>query len=287
MKTAAGAALIGLDRFRLGVGVEDSAADLTLRTSTGGCWGRFFGPCELPEDGALDVLERRAATWRHAPTWVEVVGSPAAALLPVMWLRSIWLEPTATIELHWPHVTPPGEDAREQLAAHLCRRLVAAVYCSEPVAAGELWGIDPGPVPPAGPDMFDAILGLIDCWDLSARGATNQFQADWLVRARAAFEACADRGHRRIGVYGAGTHTRALGPLFMEPRVEIVCIIDDSPAVQGGCLWGYPIVSRERAIELGVQAIVLSANSMEDRLWANSEVFRRAGIDVVRLYAAA
>ncbi len=70
----------------------------------------------------------------------------------------------------------------------------------------------------------------------------------------------------------------------MEPGVEIACVIDDDARRHGDRLWGYEIVSRERALELGLDAVVISANSIEGRLWERAGVFRDAGISVLRLY---
>lgn len=271
---------------RIAVGVDALHAELSLPTTRAGCWSVFFGDCPLPGDDALDRLAALAESWAHPPDRVVLIGAPAACLLPALWLRTIWLGPGTSLELHWLTVEPPGANPREQLAAQLCARLVNEVRCEDPESAAALWAIEPGPVEPAGPWIFDHILGLIDSWDIHARGAGDPQSSPWLVRTRAAFESCIDRGKTRIALYGAGTHTRALGPLLMEPRLDIACIIDDNPAIHGVKLWGYPVVSRERALEMSLQAVVLSANSHEDKLWERARPLREAGIEVIRLYTA-
>ena len=70
----------------------------------------------------------------------------------------------------------------------------------------------------------------------------------------------------------------------MEPGVEIVCMVDDDERRHGERLWGYEIVSRERALELNLDAVIISANSIEDRLWENAAAFREAGVATIRLY---
>lgn len=95
---------------------------------------------------------------------------------------------------------------------------------------------------------------------------------------------CADLGLDPIALYGFGFHTRVGVAALCEPPVRIACIIDDNPMSHGRRPWNIPVVSRERALDMGVRAVVLSANSVEDRLWDNSAIFRDAGLPVMRLY---
>ncbi len=95
-------------------------------------------------------------------------------------------------------------------------------------------------------------------------------------------------GAQRVGVYGAGLHTRRrMAEPMAESPVPIVCIIDDDPARRGSRMWGLPIVTPEQAIGLGVDAVVLSSDSYEDKLWAGAQPFRDEGIPVIRLYGPA
>lgn len=105
-------------------------------------------------------------------------------------------------------------------------------------------------------------------------------------RLGAALESCGRRGLEPVGIYGSGSHTRAAWAALAEPAAEVVCLIDDNAAAQGRRLFGYPIVSAARAVEMGVRAVVLSSNAMEDALWEASAPLRRAGVEVVRLYGA-
>jgi hypothetical protein len=267
--------------LRVAVGVADDAADVTLDVSTSSCWARFLGPFPLPDDGAIDRLAAAIEARPVPPARVELIGAPAACALPALWLRTIWLDEAATIALAWPRVEPPGADHGERLAARLCAGLVDHLDAAGP--ALDEWGLAPGPQTRPGPEAFDVALGLVDAWDVRVQWTLGAGRSEWLCRMRAALEACAARGERRVALYGAGTHTRALGAVLMEPPVEIVCIIDDN-ADGDGRLWGYPVVTRDAALALGLDAVVLSANTWEDRLWEAGAPLREAGIPVHRLY---
>ncbi|MEC9373247.1 MAG: hypothetical protein VYC34_05355 [Planctomycetota bacterium] len=270
--------------FRIAVGQPGSGAHVTLNTSTDGCWNALLGDFELPTDAALDVMAEAAAGWESPPAEVALVGSPAACLLPLLWLRTIWLDERARVTLEWSGVREPGADPREQLAARLCCGLVSEVRCDDANAARMHWGIATGPVEPLGDAAFDLVLGLIDSWDIRQRTGFITDTSEWHIRMRTAMEQLRDRGVKRIAIYGAGTHTQSLASLLMSPPVEVVCIVDDDPRRQGNALWGFPILSRADAIALGVDAVILSANAHEPKLWSNRADFERAGVHVIRLY---
>lgn len=106
----------------------------------------------------------------------------------------------------------------------------------------------------------------------------------WVDRMVKALRDCAAAGRVRVALYGAGTHTRSIVSALAEPPVEIACIIDDGTRLHGKKLFGFPVVSREQALALRLDAVVLSANSHEDALWERARVFRDSGVEVVRLY---
>lgn len=119
----------------------------------------------------------------------------------------------------------------------------------------------------------------------SARAGGESLEGmDAAARARAALLDCARRRLSPVALYGAGTHTRAIGAALMDPPVEIVAILDDDPTRQGRRLWGYPVAAPAEAARLGVRAVVLSSDSMERRLWERAAPLRAAGIEVIRLY---
>lgn len=101
---------------------------------------------------------------------------------------------------------------------------------------------------------------------------------------RKAFRACAAAGRHTVAVYGSGLHTQIGCAALCDPVVRIACIIDDNESAQGRTMWNIPVVSRQGALAMGLQAVVLSAHSVEDKLWANAAVFREHGVTVVRLY---
>jgi hypothetical protein len=103
-------------------------------------------------------------------------------------------------------------------------------------------------------------------------------------RFRRALERCAKAGRRAVGVYGAGAHTGSMARVLKAPPCPVACIIDDNPQLSGKSLWNFPILSREQALHRGVDAVVLSSDSMEHLLWNNAQPFRDRGIDVIRLY---
>ncbi len=276
--------------FRLAIGESHERADLTLGVSDGGAWSNVLGRFPLPDDEALDRLAEHAEKWASdpdgAPTRVEIFASPAAALLPVAWLRTIWLGADVPVTIHWERVTAPGADPREALAARLCAGVVQRIECPDAESALRHWGIEPGEQRPCGTGAFDLITGLIDSWEIDRRIGHVTDPAEWRARMRAAMESLREGGVSRIGIYGAGRHTRALASLLEQPAVEVACIVDDDPNRHGSRLWGFEIVSPDRAIELGIEAAILSSNCFEDKLWAAAQPLRDAGIPVVRLYGS-
>lgn len=112
----------------------------------------------------------------------------------------------------------------------------------------------------------------------------SEGQTRFLARVEEAFTHLASMGKRSVALFGAGTHTRQIGAALAEPKIDIACIIDDRPELQGKRLWGYPIVSRDQALSLKVDAVVLSANTHEGQLWQRTRAFRDRGVTVLPLY---
>ncbi|MBX3351428.1 MAG: FkbM family methyltransferase [Phycisphaeraceae bacterium] len=108
----------------------------------------------------------------------------------------------------------------------------------------------------------------------------------WQNRVRRALDLCKREGLTRVALYGAGQHTRALGDVLMSPAASVVCVIDDALGASGESLWGFPIVTRQRAMDMGLDAVILSANSHEPALWKASEPLRASGVRVIRLYSS-
>jgi len=142
------------------------------------------------------------------------------------------------------------------------------------------------PTPSATPDRAAFLASAQAALDSIAAptgpiaGASSR---EWNDRMAAALRRCALEGHRTVALYGAGTHTRALGETLREPPVRVACIIDDG-ATPGQTLWGYPVFTPALARALPLDVIVLSGNSVEHLLWDAAADFRRRGIPVIRVY---
>jgi hypothetical protein len=105
------------------------------------------------------------------------------------------------------------------------------------------------------------------------------------ARLTAALARCRDAGHVRIGLFGAGTFTKAAGSALMAPPVSVACIIDDRRDRTGACLWNYPVVSREQALTMDLDAVVLCSLPANDTMIERSKAFRAIGVDVIRVDA--
>lgn len=103
-------------------------------------------------------------------------------------------------------------------------------------------------------------------------------------RLGAALDALHADGCERVAIFGAGQHTRRCGDTLCRPPVSILAIIDESPERIGTRLWNYPVVSPAQALTLGLDAVVLSSDAMEDRLRGAAQPLANAGVRVVGLY---
>lgn len=87
----------------------------------------------------------------------------------------------------------------------------------------------------------------------------------------------------RVGVYGAGVHTRFVAGLV--PLFECaVCLLDGDRAKQGTRFLGLPVHAPEEARALELEAVVLSSRAFQDEMAARLLPFAAAGGEVVRLY---
>lgn len=102
------------------------------------------------------------------------------------------------------------------------------------------------------------------------------------IRFGAVMRRVAEGGSRRIALYGAGQHTRRVLPVLRD-HLPIVGIIDDHAA--GQTIRGLPVVAPDAALSsLAPDAIVLSSDSIEGKLWHASRMFRDSGIPVHAVY---
>ena len=256
---------------------------VSIELSTESPWCSILGELALPIASTLDRIDDALRDTRL--TRVRLNGDPASCLLPLIWVRSIWgAETKPSIELEWAQIEPDTARCSTLLpATRLACLLADAVRCDRPDTVQSAYGFDPRS-PGVSEDAFDLLTNIVDVWDPNLRSAV--LGDDWTRAVRVVLTQCAIDGHRRIGIYGAGTHTRAVGEAFMEPPVEICCIIDDDARRHGDRLWGFEIVSPERALAMDLDAVVLSANSIEPLLWERAAVFRERGIVTMRVHGA-
>lgn len=273
--------------WTLAVGEAFDDAHCFLPISRDSPWCAVLGDFPLPMPDALEEIGRSLVTLPGPPDTVRLIGSPAACLLPALWLRSIWLEPGARLELHWPRIAPPGHDPAEALCTELCTGLLDHLHCDDHQACEQLWGLRTGTREPIEAAAFDAMLALLESWSIRSRTGPIATPDEWMHRITRALHRCAKDAKHRIALYGGGTHTRAVGPALAQAPVEIVAIIDDGMGDQNKRLWGFPVVTRETALSLNLDAVILSANSVEHKLWELAAPLRDAGIEVIRLYADA
>lgn len=260
---------------------DDGRHRVDLSLSESSSWSAFLGPWPLPCAGAIEEMD--AALRSREVLQVALRGCPSACLLPLLWLRTIWfVEGGPEVLIEWIKVEDPTDQRGRQAAGRLACLLADTVRCSDDEQAWLLWGVDASGAQTHPEEAFDLLTNIVDLWDTDLQHAT--MAADWTEALRRALVHCGVLGHRRVGVYGAGTHTRSVGEALMEPDVEIICLIDDDARRHGERLWGYEIVSREHALELGLDAVVISANSIEEQLWERASVFREAGVATLRLY---
>ncbi|MHA7812648.1 MAG: hypothetical protein ACX94C_04555 [Phycisphaerales bacterium] len=253
-----------------------------IELTTQSPWCALLGDLPLPAEGSLDRLEAALSGARIER--VRLIGHPVSCLLPMIWIRNIWGSPSSPhIEVEWEGDELHNLDCPTLIpATRLACLLADDVCCTNTEDVAERYGFDPRS-PGVREDAFDLLTNLVDVWDPGLRSAV--LGEDWTGSVRATLAQCAIDGHHRIGIYGAGTHTRAVGEAFMEPPIEICCIIDDDARRYGQHLWGFEITSPERALEMDLDAVVISANSIEDVLWERASVFRERGIATICVYA--
>ena len=91
-------------------------------------------------------------------------------------------------------------------------------------------------------------------------------------------------GSAKVAVLGAGRHTLAVAGVLAQTPATIVCVVDDNPAAHGKTLWGWPVVSADDAVAMGVTDVVISSWLHVGALWDGRERFTARGVRVHRLY---
>lgn len=93
----------------------------------------------------------------------------------------------------------------------------------------------------------------------------------------------ADMRGAAYAIFGGGLHTRRLLK-YATLAAPPAAVLDDH-AQPGAMVDGVPVVKPERALELGVRAVVLSSPRHEAAMWARSAFLREAGVRVLPMYA--
>jgi hypothetical protein len=91
-----------------------------------------------------------------------------------------------------------------------------------------------------------------------------------------------ERGHRRLALYGAGSHSARLIEGLAGEAVTVVAVIDDRPSA--AALAGVPVVAPGAWAGLGADAVVLSSRTFEPLLAARAATWLPAGVPLIRLY---
>lgn len=119
-------------------------------------------------------------------------------------------------------------------------------------------------------------------------GGSATVPADAGDRVRLVLREIAEAGEGPVALFGAGKHTRALAAAIADSPVPIVAIVDEDDRLSGRTLWGWPIVTPDRAAETGARTVVISSWLHEAEILArHAESFARAGLHVRSLYIAA
>jgi FkbM family methyltransferase len=114
----------------------------------------------------------------------------------------------------------------------------------------------------------------------------HAFHEHWQSAMRLALLRCAQRNLAPVAIYGAGNHTRVVGPALLHPAAPIACIIDEDSTRAGERIMNIPIKTPKDALAAGIKAVILSTNSVpnETAMFERAKAFCGTGIPVLRLY---
>jgi hypothetical protein len=266
------------ERFPDGFGVMQPQGD-TYMEAAHYCGSPWFGRAWI--DRMYGGKGPMFGGYRH--NWADLELFWLAKGMGVLWQRD-------DLAQHHEHFWRTGEGKPEYWSKNVETRDRADVQ----LYLARSWLNFPGHEPlPAGKGkkspVFDPTGMQADTKRLAERHWMNMYAGQsladaWTSRMVAGLKRAADQGLKRVAIYGAGTHTRGVGNALVAPPVEVVAIIDDNPDLRGKRLWNFPIVSPSDAISLDIDGVILSSNSMEDRLWESSATLRERGVPVIRLY---
>jgi glycosyltransferase involved in cell wall biosynthesis len=177
---------------------------------------------------------------------------------------------------------------QERDTAYLRERLAEAGYraieeitteTAEPTDRADALVVTAPPTP--------KLMQRIAAWRNQGLGvalAPGVIEPEW-VRLAAGLDRAAQHGSR-LAIYGAGDHTRRAARALdwaRERGLEIVAIIDDEPRTTTA--FGLPLTTPADALaRLKIDAVVLSSDAWEGRMWDRSRPLRDAGVHIEPLY---
>jgi hypothetical protein len=123
----------------------------------------------------------------------------------------------------------------------------------------------------------------LDCLPALDAGAHEETLEDGLARAIVQLRGLADRGIRRLALYGAGSHTTQLIARLAQEPAAVVAVIDDQPG--DAAFGGVRRVTPDAWPTIAADAVVLSSRTFEPVLAARAARWLPAGVPLVRFYS--
>jgi glycosyltransferase involved in cell wall biosynthesis len=122
----------------------------------------------------------------------------------------------------------------------------------------------------------------LDCLPALVAGAHEETLEESLARAVVQLRGLADRGLRRLALYGAGSHSAGLIARLAGEPARVVAVIDDQPGAPEFA--GVVRVTPAAWGTLRADAVVLSSRAAEPLLAARAARWLPADVPLVRLY---
>lgn len=244
--------------------------------------------------GMLDAMKQRAwETMRRSGLSIAATAAAYARVFDAALARGIDPRPTDTglrpIDLwRWGR----GGAAEDAAGADAwCERMLREAGYRAIARDAAAPGCDAVLVSGARPEPVSA--AEIAAWRERGLGiaVSPHLRQDGLAaRALETVREAAARGRKRIAVYPAGRHTRRIAEMFA-PAVSggpsgspFVGFLDDN-ARPGQQAFGLPVVRPDDAFEmLCPDAVLLSSDAFEEKLWERTSGLRERGIEVIPIY---
>jgi len=113
---------------------------------------------------------------------------------------------------------------------------------------------------------------------------SDAYQAIQGTAVEKVVQRCTHYGWKAVALYGAGKHSARLldGLARRSADIQIKCLLDDHKA--GSTLADIPVVTPSEWRRFGIQAIVISSDSLESTLYRKAQSLQ-PNIPIIRLYA--